>query len=550
MTRHSPQLLLLLLLSVAAVTTQLLCPCNLVTDTCELSCCCDTDCNQQYKQLAFCRTPTVPRDILPSFLGHFLAVSIDNSPYLGLFYPQPINISSVRFDSLVSANQPYQSPLLSSYLPPDITVSYRYRDSLLSMTNNITHYLSYPVTGPSGTCVSSAVPYLHEMITVCTSSLPYSNTSSAVLSPVTLIPITSRYLCTDYMRWLSAYTTENVRGISLLNTSVFSECSVSNCSADNCQYGLLSSHRVVTWLREGITGIEDVIRLIRIPSNLSSPLLQQEHALTYKSNSSSALLPDTAATEGLTLGYVRGSDLLFGTFSETADFLFLSAGSIITSTNGYCTTVIPRNVQFLDNLYSGCSLTFQSTFNCTALQKDLLTFLNTLMNATHVARSRRASKTHQDHWVPILRPLSPPPNSSCHLPTHLSMRYLYSNTGAINSYQILEVVGASVVIEYTKIPDLLVMSASGVWGVSLYTSVEFVLVPTVPPSPLPRSSLRHTPICREPCYNPDQLLYPLYQSVYLQDSELTNELDSLNFSILLSIVLTVLVYRIVSIVFS
>ena len=545
---QSPQLLLLLL-SVAAVTTQLTCPCNLVTDTCELSCCCDVDCNQQYKQLAYCSTPTVTRDALPSFLDQFLAVSIDNSPYLGLFYPQPINISSVRFDPLVSANQPYQSPLLSSYTP-DIPASYRYGDTLLSTTNNITHYLLYPVTGPSSTCISSAIPYLHELRTVCTSSLPYSNTSSAVLSPDTQIPVISRYLCTDYIQWLSAYTTENVQGISLLNNSVFSDCSVTNCSADNCQYSLLSSHRVVTWLREGITGIEDEVRLIRIPSYLPLPLLQQEHSLTYKSYSNSAPSQDTVATESLTLGYVLGSNLLFGTLSETADSLSPSAGSIVTSANGYCTTLIPRKVQFLHNLYSGCSLTLPSTLNCIALQEELLIFLNTLMNATHVARSIRASKSHPDHWVPILRPLSSPPNSSCHLPSHLSMRYLYSNTGAINSYQILEVVGASVDTEYTEIPDLQVMPAAGVWRVSLSTSVEYVLVPTVPPSPLPRSSLRHTPICREPCYNPDQLFYPLYQSVYLQDTNLTNELDSLNFSILLSIILTVLVYRIVSILFS
>ena len=547
MTCHRPQLLLLLL-GVAAVITQLSsCPCNLVTDTCELSCCCDTDCNQQYEQLAFCSIPTVTKDTLPSFLEQFLAVSIDNSPYLGLFYPQPINISSARFGPLVSANQPYQSPLLSSYSSPEITFSYRYGDSLLSLTNNITHYLSYPVTGPTSTCVSSAIPYLHELRTVCTSSLPYSNTSSAFLSPVTMIPVTARYLCTDYIQWLFAYTTENIQGISLLNSSIFSDCSVSNCSADSCQYGLLSSHRVVTWLRDGITGIEDSIRLIRTPSYLPLPLLQQEHSLTYTSSSNLAPSQDTAATEDLTLGYVQGSNLLFGTMSETAESLSLSAGYIITSTNGYCTTVIPRHVQFLNNLYSGCSLTLPSGFNCTDLQEELLVFLNTLINATHVARSRRASKTHPDHWVPVLRPFSPPPNSSCHLPSRLSMRYLYSHTGAINSYQILEVVGASVDIEYTKIPDLQVIPAAGVWRVSLSTSVEFVLVPTVPPSPLPRSSLRHTLVCREPCYNPDQLLYPLYQSVYLQDTDLTNELDSLNFSILLSIILTVLVFRIISI---
>ncbi|KAI6652871.1 Palmitoyltransferase AKR1 isoform X2 [Oopsacas minuta] len=543
-------LLFLYLVTLTTITAQLSCPCNLVTRTCELSCCCDTDCSEKYKQLTFCNTSPVAKQTLSFSLNNFLSVSIDNSPYLGLFYLEPTNISSAEFDPLVSRNQLFQSPLLTTTPSVGISTYYKYGDPTFSLTYNIPHYSTYPVPGPHGECLFSPTPYLHGIQSTCISYTPYSLSLSSILSPVDLVSISSSYLCTNYTDWVLSYTADNTHGISLPNTSVFYECSNLSCSPDSCQYVLLSSHRVITWLRDGVIGIEDDIVLIRLPLHLPIPIIQQEHTISYKHISNTTLPLDTVASDQLTLGYIQGSNLLFGSLNDTTNSFYLSVVSIITSSNGYCSTAIKRNIKFLNNLYSGCYLMISSNFNCTNLQQDLKQFIHGMLSATHVARSRRASKAHPEHWVSINQPLTNPPNSShCYLPSHLSMRYLYSNTGAVNDYQILEIVGAATEVEYTRVPDLQLFLVDGIWKIPVTASIEFILVPTSPPPPSPRSYLKHTPVCREPCYDTDQLFYPLYQSLYLQDTELTTAPDSLYFSILLSIIIALIIYRIIKDVF-
>ena len=535
------------------VTAQVSCPCNLLTNACQPSCCCDRDCGTQYKQIAFCNPTSVATQNLRSFPDQFLHVSLDNSPYLGLFFPNPANIASDQFPSLLSSNLLFEFSLPLATPPSAVTDYYKYGDPLLSLRSGATHYSTYPIRGPYGECVASPTPYLQNIHSSCLPSLPYALTQSSILSPPTQVLPTYRYLCTNYTQWIRAYATDTAQRVSLLETPGFSVCSdsegnLTSCSSDRCQHALLSYYRVITWSHEGIIGIQDEIKLIQLPVQFPIPLILQEYYLRYKSISNqtlSVLALDTSAREQLTLGYLRGSELLFGTEDNITGYFKPSTGALITSTNGLCSAIVPRNVEFLDNVYSGCSLLLSPGFNCTHLNLDLMQLFRAILNATHVARSRRASSTHPTHWVPIvLPPPVTPPDSLCSLPSHLSTRYLYSSVGSVGSYQILELVGAAAELHYSEVPGLQLVATNGMWTVPISTSVEFVRVPVFPSPPPSRSNLRHTPICREPCYASDQLLYPLYQSINFLHIErypsMLAPIDGFYFSFLLSLVLALL----------
>ena len=540
------------------VTAQVSCPCNFFPDTCQPSCCCDRDCGEdQYKQLAFCNPSPVANQISRSFPDQFLDLSLDNSPYLGLFYASPASVAPDQFHSLASGNLLFELFLPPTDPPSSTADFYKYGDPLLSLRGGSTHYFTYPIHGHNSECISSPTSYLRNIQAFCLPYLPYPLTQPSILSPLAEVLPTTLYLCTNYTQWITAYTTDIAQGVSLLDTPVFSVCSEANfssCSSDRCQHALLSSHRVITWSHQGIIGIQDVIKLIQFPVLFPVPLILQEYNLRYKSISNQTQSTpdlDTSALEQLTLGYLRGGELLFGTQNNITGSFQPSVGTLLTSSNGHCSAIIPRNVEFLDNAYSGCSLLLSPGFNCTALQLDLLQLFRTLLSATHVARSRRASSTDPSHWVPIIFTNIPPAvPSPCSLPSRLAARYLYSRAGSVGSQPILELVGAAAELRYSEAPALQLVTANGMWAVPISTSVEFVEVPIVLPSPPPRSSLRHTPTCREPCYRADQLFYPLYQSMSsLHLEHFPSRLDPLNgfyISFLLSLIFAILLYSAVN----
>ena len=546
---------LVLLLSIGILTgaAEVPCPCNLLTDTCEPSCCCDRDCGDQYRQIAFCSPSSVTNQILRSSPDQFLDLSLDNSPYLGLSYPNPDSIAPDKFHSLASGKIQFEWSLPPTDPPSSTTGHYKYGHPLLSLIGGYTHYFTFPMSGPYSQCVSSPTPYLQNIQTVCLPSLPYPLTQSSVLSPLSQTLPSSRYLCTDYTEWMRAYATDIRQGVSIIDSPVFSACSEANftsCSSDRCQHALLSFHRVISWSHQGIIGIQDEIKLLQLPVELPVPLILQEYNLRYESISNQSVPtqhPGTSAQQQLTLGYLRGSGLLFATENNITGSLQPSVGALITSSNGHCSTIIPRNVEFLDNGLSGCSLLLSPGFNCTALRMDLLQMFRTLLNATHVARSRRSSSAYPSHWVPIILSEVPTNDSSlCSIPSRLATSYLYSSAGSVGSHQILELVGAAAELHYSDIPGLQLVATNGMWVVPIYTSVEFVEVPLVPSAPPSRSSLRHTPVCREPCYRPDQLFHPLYQSMsYLHLEHYPSRLfplDGFYLSFLLSLIFVLILF--------
>ena len=531
---------LLLALFLRALDTQTTCPCNLVTDACELSCCCDTDCAREHTQdLTFCSPTSVARDTLRSFPHQLLAVSRDNSPFLGLFYPNPANITSELFDPLVSRNQRFQPPPRTS---PPLTPSsqYRYGDALLNTTDSYTHYLYSATTGPFGTCVLSPISYLHSSHVSC---------SSPSLSSPTPVSISPSYLCANYSDWVAVYSPYSPHLIAFSPSAHFYQCStdIRSClSSDSCRHLLLSSHTAISWFQGTVLHIQQEIRLLYLPPNISITPVIQSHAISYEFTSTDTLDAssyDTAADENLLPGYIRGAGLLFGIEEGSRGYIRPANGSLISSSSGLCSAIILKKVEFQNNALSGCTLRLPSNFSCSAARQNLLDLFSQLLpTVTHVARSRRSSKLSPDQWVPLLRPPPAfPSNSSlCSLPLRLRMRYLYSHAGNVGSYQILEVTGATAQLEYHEVAFL---HNNGEFAVSVSTSAEFISVPLAPSAPVPRSHLKHTPNCQEPCYAPRQVFYPLYQSVSLRGLEspltrffsLPSLLDGLYFSFLLAV---------------
>ncbi|XP_035870535.1 tectonic-2 isoform X3 [Phyllostomus discolor] len=276
----------------------------------------------------------------------------------------------------------------------------------------------------------------------------------------------------------------------------------------------VEEHYVFRWNNNTISDIH--VRIVRAEINAHQKgVMTQRFTVTFLSHNSGGER-GTSGNPGYQLGRpVRALDAN-GMHGVSTLHLWQPAG------RGLCASAARRPVLFGEDMLSGCLLEVGLGEDCGRLRKKAAEMLDSLMQATHVARRGNSDYSDlSDGWLAILREGAPDPgadppvgsaNGTCpDVPAQLSIRILFSDAGAVEGIAQREILGAEMRVSPVNWQfqcgltcglqaDLLPLGAS----------VQFIQVPAQLPRPLTRFQVNFTEYdCNRNDLCWPQLLYPL-----------------------------------------
>ncbi|XP_058889064.1 tectonic-2-like isoform X3 [Acipenser ruthenus] len=518
------------------------CPCDLQAGVCDIRCCCDQECTPSLIQLfdSYCYSGVFGGNVTPLFdqlcsvqtvnkapdWFPFLCVqsSINNSPFLGLFY-QGATINPIESPS-------FQTP---SIVEPIVPNGYTQGSPILTENNQ---YFTIPQS-MIGQCVREApVAFLQNFKSSCVAPLTACNISqSACLNPLELslriingqggfINITViEQLTTDLSDFVS--DPNNAETLSPSQESLFPVSSNSgdlNASEQNglCENKSLSLNYTFFWKGNSLTNIT-VIHLIGkvcLDANAKLPLtLTQRFSAVFVNGDA------TAQSNSGNPGYQIGKPVIAGNMRS----------SVITRTtlnvwqpvgNGLCVTAKTTPVLFGVDFASGCilRLSLKGLSNCSQTRETVQKGLSSLVSATIVAKRGNPVSTDLNEWVSISMALNMSstaadnvPGTCTGVPANMNIQIITADVGVVEGVPQTEIL--AVEVGFTSVTwkiqcggaDVAAcVNDSIVQSFPVSTSVTFIKIPAQPLPSKTRFQLNYTEYdCdrNDVCW--PQLAYPL-----------------------------------------
>ncbi|XP_013000191.1 tectonic-2 isoform X2 [Cavia porcellus] len=485
------------------------CPCNLTAGACDVRCCCDQDCSVDARRLfqGACLPGVFGGEVSPPFdqlctaqtesprpdWFPLLCVqsSLDNSPFLGLFYHGAVSLSQrPGFEASL-----HSVPRLSPHS------GYRQGDPIRTTEKEV--YFTVPQVSLAGQCVLDApVAFLQSFSAECTTPLDaYRERGDGGLPKVqggaAGAPVTP----------LVTYEQAANPGRFLPDTEVL----LSRSSAP--RRVTVEEHYVFRWDNNTVTEIS--VRIVQAEiSAHQKGILTQRFTVKFL-NRNSANEKELSGNPGYQLGKPVRALNANATSNATTLYVWQPAGRSL------CTSASFRPVLFGENVQSGCLLEIGISENCTRLRESAAERLASLVQATHVAA--RGNSDYSDlteGWLEILR--GDPPNTSVDpaasvargiclaVPAQLHIRILFSDAGAVEGIVQQEILGMETrffTADWQYQCGLTCEDKADLFPVS--ASVRFIKVPAQLPRPRTRFQINFTEYdCNRNDVCWPQLLYP------------------------------------------
>ncbi|XP_035870533.1 tectonic-2 isoform X1 [Phyllostomus discolor] len=484
------------------------CPCNLTAGACDVRCCCDQECSPEVTELfrGSCFTGVFGGDVNPLFdqlcsaerapgaADWFPLLCVQSpaasSPFLGYFHLGAV-APGQRAPSEVSVHTD----------PRDFSdFGYKQGDPVMTADKA---YFTVPQVSLAGQCVQDApVGFLQNFDARCVADVEvYQERAGAADARIKNGAVGGIVTPT--------VTYEEAAG---LDRFVSTEALLSPGSAP--RNVTVEEHYVFRWNNNTISDIH--VRIVRAEINAHQKgVMTQRFTVTFLSHNSGGER-GTSGNPGYQLGRpVRALDAN-GMHGVSTLHLWQPAG------RGLCASAARRPVLFGEDMLSGCLLEVGLGEDCGRLRKKAAEMLDSLMQATHVARRGNSDYSDlSDGWLAILREGAPDPgadppvgsaNGTCpDVPAQLSIRILFSDAGAVEGIAQREILGAEMRVSPVNWQfqcgltcglqaDLLPLGAS----------VQFIQVPAQLPRPLTRFQVNFTEYdCNRNDLCWPQLLYPL-----------------------------------------
>ncbi|XP_037367202.1 tectonic-2 isoform X2 [Talpa occidentalis] len=486
------------------------CPCNLTAGACDVRCCCDQECSPAARELFrdSCFTGVFGGDVDPPSdqlcstgppahgrPGWFPLLCVmsppANSPFLGHFY-----------HGATSSSQP--SPLgVTVPTDPKGASGFGYKQGDPIRTSEA--HLTIPQVSLAGQCVQDApVAFLHNLDVRCFTPLEVYQERGAI-DVVTnsaaghtggiVIPNVTYEQAADLDKFITSTET-------LL--SVGSTPKIVN----------VEEHYIFRWNNNTITEIK--VRIIQAAvSAQQKGIMTQRFTVRFLSYNSGDE-KESSGNPGYQLGKPIRALNTNGMKNVTTLNLWQPAG------RGLCAAAALKPMGFGENAISGCLLEVGVNENCTQLREKAAQRLEALVQATHVAVRGNSDYTDlSDGWLEILRAEAPDPgagpaaggpNGVCpDIPTQLTVRILFSDTGAVEGVPQQEILGVETRFSLVSWQFQCGLTCEDTADfVPLSASVQFIQIPARLPRPLTRFQINFTEYdCNrnEVCW--PQLLYPL-----------------------------------------
>ncbi|KAG8515009.1 Tectonic-2 [Galemys pyrenaicus] len=483
------------------------CPCNLTAGACDVRCCCDQECSPAVRELFrdSCFSGVFGGDVDPPFdqlcstgvpapgrPGWFPLLCVmsppANSPYLGHFY-----------HGATSSRQP-SSPGLAVPTDPKGVPSFGYKQGDPIRTAD-----AYFTVSLAGQCVWDApVAFLQNLDVRCVTPLESYQGLDGVDGVANGATGHSGGVV------VPSVTYEPAAGPGKFITSAGPLLHVGSIP----KVVNVEEHYIFRWNNNTITEI--TVRIIQaVVSAQQKGIMTQRFTVRFLSHNSG----DAQESSG-NPGYQRGKPVralsTSGTENVTTLTLWQAAG------RGLCTGAAFKPVGFGENAISGCLLEVGANDSCTQLRAEAAARLQSLTQATHVARRGNADPSDLgDGWLAILRAEAPAPGAGAaagpadgvcpDVPAQLTIRILFSDTGAVEGVPQQEILAVETSFSSASWQRQCGLTCGDVADVfPLSASVQFIKIPAQLPRPLTRFQVNFTEYdCdrNEVCW--PQLLYPL-----------------------------------------
>ncbi|MGH0114672.1 UNVERIFIED_CONTAM: hypothetical protein FKN15_033989 [Acipenser sinensis] len=445
------------------------CPCDLQAGVCDIRCCCDQECTPSLIQLfgSYCYSGVFGGNVTPLFdqlcsvqtvnkapdWFPFLCVqsSIDNSPFLGLFY-QGATINPIESPS-------FQTP---SIVEPIVPNGYTQGSPILTENNQ---YFTIPQQSMIGQCVRDAlVAFLHNFKSSCVAPLTACNISqSACLNSLELslriingqggfINITViEQLTTDLSDFVS--DPNNAETLSPTQESLFPVSSNSgdlNASEQNglCENKSLSLNYTFFWKGNSLINIT-VIHLIGkvcLDANAKLPLtLTQRFSAVFVNGDATAQSNSGNPVGNGLCATAKTTPVLFGVDFTSGCILRLSLKGLSNCSQTRFvskSTLTAANCTFTDPI---------KTYLTPNLRETVQKGLSSLVSATIVAKRGNPVSTDLNEWVSISMALNMSntaadnvPGICTGVPANMNIQIITADVGVVEGVPQTEILAVEV----------------------------------------------------------------------------------------------------------
>ncbi|XP_051888247.1 tectonic-2 isoform X2 [Pristis pectinata] len=513
------------------------CPCNLTAKACDVGCCCDEECTPDMIQLfgshcftgvfggnvsqpfdQLCSVQTVDRS--PDWFP-FLCVqsSLDNSPYLGLFFE----------GNTVGVSQDLSFAMATS-AAINIPVAYRQGDPIVGGEGEL---FTIPQKSLNGQCLRNApVAYLKDFDAHCVTPLTAEACADTigVGEPIQngqgtlILPVVTYQNAADLGSFIP--TASSASGFLFpkqqnVTTSLgLVDISEPKVVKGICENMILQADYVFYWNGTMISNITLLVTVGNISLD-SSATVTQRFSVTFINSVSEH---HSQVTRSGNPGYLTGKPVLAAlASSKTLQRAPLRTWRPVG--NGLCSSAETTSVLFGEDSTSGCllRLSIDDFENCTALGLTVYENLLNLVPANYVARRGNSNLTDLSEWVPLFKASF---NGSfedefygfcAEVPAAMNMQFLTAIVGAVEGVPQQVILGASLKF-YTVNWQMscgggntaACRNSSLHQSFSISTSVQFIQMPAQPEPMLSSLQINYTEYdcARNDVCWPD-LAYPL-----------------------------------------
>ncbi|XP_068937508.1 tectonic-2 isoform X2 [Petaurus breviceps papuanus] len=418
------------------------CPCNLVAGACDIRCCCDKECTPALIDLfkEYCFTGVFGGEVNPPF-DHlcsnpmteemsdwfpFLCVhsSLENTPFLGYF-----------FQGLISHRDDHSFALPIAIEVEDLSdFGYTQNIPLMTVEKGL---FTIPQMSIVGQCIKEApVAFLQNFDVNCVTDLAVLQEWEDISKVRIKSGVNGGFIVPQVI-----YEESTALDKFIYDTEIFLP------PEPSFKYVSVEEHYIFKWKETTIAELK--IKVIGAKINVDQQgILMQRFKVTFLSFDTT----DSPKRSG-NPGYC---------FGKPVRALNIGSEDNITTLNlwrpvgrGLCTGIETIPVLFGEDAVSGCFLELGIDENCTQLRAEVTNRLNSLVQATHVAKKGNSDYYNLlDGWLEIIRRDAPFSGDNLHLkdikglchdvPAVMTIRLLISDGGNLEGVPQHMILGAEV----------------------------------------------------------------------------------------------------------
>ncbi|XP_051777177.1 tectonic-1 [Erpetoichthys calabaricus] len=440
-----------------------LCPCNLLENQCDVNCCCDPGCAEEFALFTGCSVQQVITDsmlcsqtaaiyslnmtvngtmqrisTLTNLINpDFFCIQTNNNA-AGLSFGTPEIPTNGNFDTLVKtfSRPSFSSAGTASSTSPSQASGYKYGD--LIQTNSIKGILTLPAPAGNSWCSNgNPVGFLQNqqaqcnvkfnLATDCT-NLSSVNIASYSNFQIFQTPGAASSLVNITLRSVTLQSLDGMRSqSSVTNASSFAPSVLQNGTV--CSKVVLQVNYVITYSEAGVIMNAEVSIVLGV---VNATPVQQSFQVTF------VQVKTTSTPVSGNPGYINGLPLLAGS---------LIAGSgIVQSTNRFGQLMVMKSSSVQDclalpgerlpvlfgiNMVSGCSLRINNISNCSLLSEQILGVLIGSNFPDYVASFGNSQAQNVLDWVQINTVTTASSSFSCNIPLSLDLVIQWTKYGSL-----------------------------------------------------------------------------------------------------------------------